>query len=199
MSYWLPWIRQHMDSGSCEIGHWHLSHLILISSLLWWIQLAWSSRAINWGALFRPNLLSFCFAPTQWMTVFAQFGKNGFLSKAIHQEKQTMMMKVLYETKSKHDGFTIFYNSCPFHSHLICHWWIYFACWLFQFQLKNKVSVRVNDNGDCGNFAKKELTNTNGLVFKLFLKKQWQIHEFPWIATFFILRGLVVFFSVSVW
>ena len=106
-----------------------------------------------------------------------------------------MMMKVLCETKSKHDGFTIFYNSCSFHSHLICHWWIYFACWLFQFQLKNKVSVRVNDNGDCGNFAKKELTNTNGLVFKLFLKKQWQIHEFPWIATFFILRGLVVFFQ----
>ena len=87
ISYWLPWIRQHMDSGSCEIGHWHLSHLILISSLLWWIQLARSSRAINWGALFRQNLLSFCFAPTQWMTVFAQFGKNGFLSKAIHQEK----------------------------------------------------------------------------------------------------------------
>ena len=71
ISYWLPWIRQHMDSGSCEIGQWHLSHLILISSLLWWIQLARSSRAINWGTLFRPNLLSFCFAPTQWMTVFA--------------------------------------------------------------------------------------------------------------------------------
>ena len=81
ISYWLPWIRQHMDSGSCEIGQWNLSHLILIKSLLWWTQLVKSICAINWEAIFHPNLLLFCCilaAPTQWgwMTVIAQIGKK---------------------------------------------------------------------------------------------------------------------------